>query len=723
MSGSEDSVMISYGDGGSINVQASLPSSSPGNGQIEHTNRLATVTLNSLLDSAVATRRHPFRAIVLLMGSSGHGKSTTINRLIGHNLLRVGRSELSSTTKDIERINVAVPSHPSSTSVTLSFDDTPGIGDTTNDDRATNSSLLRIYSNKHFTTKEGKVYPNIVLLVATWASITLDAHNAPQFTSALGKSMKQLYHSGLVDHERPNVIVVVTKSLSDWSQFEDLKTDREKDACWIKEAGDRQEIIVAIQRRLSPGLQPWKVVFIENLDTSFTKDGIDPRVRTHKFPVLPNREISHQNLFLAMRGLVEPADGALDITGLHALQVVSGADRLNVNSLAPPEILVHRSEAQSDKRVPSAPPASSAPSRPDRARELVELYLGVTFNSITGAFGRISVLEMTPEKILTTRVDSQFEDFRRVTLTDIAQTNRSFHIGGEVDVHAVAGAEFHYSGRSNSLSLDSYDDEVYDSRQVTKEARLTDLTPRLTPEFLDIIRQLPKWSMDSPEPYRDFFSMYGTHVISRIAMGGHVRVVLYDHHDIKNAGTRREGGVGMSAPGLEAVGLTAKASGAGSRDADSEHARARKHFTMTRCGGAGMAAELSNVLGKHFASVKHRVDSCPWPLGEVRTKWMEALKDDPEFLKHHKTTEYLPLFRLGGLNKQQKADLKEAYSDYRDSKSKAKPLEDPSPPYPTCSPKTVEIPRQKNKRSIGRAIKDFFSTRFKKSKESKQNHS
>ncbi|KAJ7831820.1 hypothetical protein B0H14DRAFT_3713066 [Mycena olivaceomarginata] len=636
------------------------------------------------------------------MGSTGHGKSTTINRLIGYNLLRVGTSELGSTTKDIERINVAVPraGPPSSPFVTLSFDDTPGIGDTTNDDRATNSSLLRIYSNKHFSTREGgKVYPNIILLVATWASIILDAYNAPhQFTSELGKSMNQLYHSGLYD---------------------DLKTDREKDACWMKEADEHQKIIVAIQRRLSPRLRPCKVVFIENLDTSFTEDGIDPRVRTHKFPVLPNGEISHQNLFPAMRGLIEPLNGALDITGLHALQVVSGADRLNANSIAPPEILVQRSEAQSDKRVPSAPPASSAPSRPDRARELVESYLGVTFNIITGDFGRNSVLEMAPEKILTSCVDSQLEDFRRVTSTDTAKTNRSSHIGGEVDVHAVAGAEFHYAGRSNSLSLDSYDDEVYDSRQVTKGARVADLIPRLTPEFLAVIQQLPKWSIDSPEPYRDFFSMYGTHVISRIAMGGHIRVVVHDHHDIRNAGTQRKGGVGMSAPGLEAAGVTVKASGVVSRDADSEHARARKHFTIRRCGGAGMAAELSNELGKHFASVKGRVDSCPWPLGGVRTKWMEALEDDPEFLKDHKTTEYLPLFRLGGLSGHQKADLKEAYSDYRDSKSQAKPPRDPPPPYPGHSPKTVEIPRQKSQRSVGRGIKDFFSTQFKKSKESK----
>ncbi|KAF7343721.1 hypothetical protein MSAN_01952400 [Mycena sanguinolenta] len=718
MSDGEDSVITGSEDGHSI---VSLPRGGPSERRTDHPNRHAAVTRTSLSNSGLISYRHPFRAIVLLLGASGHGKSTTINRLIGHNLLRIGRSEFGSTTKDIERVNIAVPGHRSSSPVTLSFDDTPGTDDTTNDDRATNSSLLRIYSTKHFTTSEGrKVYPNIILLVVAWASITLDAHNAPHFTSALGKSMNQLHLSGLVDHERPNVIVVVTKSLSDWSQFDDFKTAREKDAHWMEEAEKRREIIVDVQVRLFPRLRPWKVVFIENSDPSFTEDGIDPSVRKHKFPVLPNRELSHQNLFVAMRSLIAPVGGVPDITGLHALQVVTGADPLKTSSIPRPEILVHRSEAQQD--MPSAPPSSSTPVPPDRTRELVDSFLGVTFNSITGDFGRNGVLEMAPEKEKICRVDSQLEDFRRVSLTDKAQTNKSSHIGGEVDVHAIAGAEFHYAGWSNTLSLDSYDDEVYESRLVTKEACVRDLRPQLTHEFLSIIQQLPRWSIASQEPYREFFSMHGTHVILRMAMGGHVRVVVHDRRDIRNTGRQRGGGVTASAPGLEAVGVTAKASGAVSRDADSEHASTRVHFTINRCGGAAMAAELSNVLGAHFASVKNRVDSCPWPQGEVRTRWMEALKDDPEFLKDHRTTEYKPLWVLSGLSARQKEDLKAAF-EYLYSKSHPQPPEhssSPPPPYPEHScPKEAEMPRKKNKRSIGRAIKDFFSTPFKRSKESK----
>jgi hypothetical protein len=49
--------------------------------------------------AAREVRRHDQHAVILLVGQSGHGKSKTINRLLGHNLLHVGKSTLGSTTK------------------------------------------------------------------------------------------------------------------------------------------------------------------------------------------------------------------------------------------------------------------------------------------------------------------------------------------------------------------------------------------------------------------------------------------------------------------------------------------------------------------------------------------------------------------------------------------------------------------------------------------------
>lgn len=50
-------------------------------------------------EMAHGTGRHPSQAVVLLLGRSGHGKSKTINRLIGQNLLKFGQSASGSTTK------------------------------------------------------------------------------------------------------------------------------------------------------------------------------------------------------------------------------------------------------------------------------------------------------------------------------------------------------------------------------------------------------------------------------------------------------------------------------------------------------------------------------------------------------------------------------------------------------------------------------------------------
>ena len=49
--------------------------------------------------SSLAVGRHFDKAVILIMGTTGHGKSKTINRLVGHNLLEVGNNTSGSTTK------------------------------------------------------------------------------------------------------------------------------------------------------------------------------------------------------------------------------------------------------------------------------------------------------------------------------------------------------------------------------------------------------------------------------------------------------------------------------------------------------------------------------------------------------------------------------------------------------------------------------------------------
>jgi hypothetical protein len=222
--------------------------------------------------------------------------------------------------------------------VTIAFDDTPGYADTTYGDQDANTSFIRQYTQRYFQFAEDKphsrdrsfppavrhrTYPNVILLVAAWDSIKVDAHNEPKhFTSSVGKSMFNLMVSGLVDVVRTNVIVVVTKSMSYLDQFDDYESKEEKDTQWKIEAGRRRGIILELQRKTFPTSREWRVVFIEN--------GGGSNMRA-PYRTLPNGELSHQNLFEAICDVIAPPDqptGA-DVYGMHALRFLAGDEPLD----------------------------------------------------------------------------------------------------------------------------------------------------------------------------------------------------------------------------------------------------------------------------------------------------------------------------------------------------------------------------------------------------------
>jgi hypothetical protein len=212
--------------------------------------------------------------------------------------------------------------------ITVAFDDTPGLEDTTFEDRVANAALMSRYKEQYFGSS---TYPNIILLVAAWDSVTPDARNDPHhFTSAVGTTMHNLSLSGLVDERRPNVVIVVTQSLSFWDQFDDFDTTEEKNTQWKIAADIRRDIITDLQRKAFPGLPQWPIVFIEN------GGGLDMRI---PHPTLPNGELSHQNLFETIRTVIENPGPykSVDLAGSQALGVLSGAD---FTSHATTEILV-----------------------------------------------------------------------------------------------------------------------------------------------------------------------------------------------------------------------------------------------------------------------------------------------------------------------------------------------------------------------------------------------
>ncbi|KAJ7220961.1 hypothetical protein C8J57DRAFT_1393443, partial [Mycena rebaudengoi] len=529
--------------------------------------------------AAKRVRRNGRQAVILLAGHSGHGKSKTINRLVGQELLSVGRGTLGSTTKVIQRVQVHSTSKELSSEITVAFDDTPGLEDTTFEDRELNASLLHIYKRKYFPD----IYPNVILLVAAWDSVTPDAHNKPDhFTSAIGKTIYALYCSNLVDDERANIVVVVTKSKSSFHQFDDYKTPNEKNAQWQIEEGRRRGIITDLQRKLFPKSSPWEIVFIEN------GGGKD---MSAKFPVLPDGQLSHQNLYDAIQNIIKcpSADGSLDLVGIQALQVLTGAAPL-APSAKHPEVFVDTSMVKL-KEIPKPLPPSPREINEDLAMvDLASVYLGVTYDNARGTFGRTNVLEKE-ETVL--RPESKLDDFR--PMPNPFTSPRRHHYSSDWAFRAASAIP----KNPQFWILQCTTQVVVGHKKLSKD-------------MLNLIRRLPPWSPEEQPKYTQFFTNYGTHVLTQLVLGGTVRAIV---DSTKNG----------------------------------------QSVMIFRDGGASVAAELTVFLERCFPPSKWKATS---------DKWIEALKKEPVFCPDHELTNYTPIYELNGLTSAQQKSLEKGYRTY-----------------------------------------------------------
>ncbi|KAK7065104.1 protein hedgehog, partial [Favolaschia claudopus] len=396
-------------------------------------------------DSARKTGRHHEEATILLVGHSGHGKSKTINRLIGYSLLEVGRgnNNLGSTTKDVQRVKMPVPqSDPQQPPIILGLDDTPGYGDNTSEDRGTNLALIRLYQERFYSPSiriPWRRYPNVVLIVTSWNSLTIDAHNAPEkFTSPLGQSMFKVAQAGLVDPQRPNVIVVVTKSLSFMSEFDDYKTQAEKDEQWKIEAGRRRGIITDLQRKLFPKLAQWPIVFIEN--------GGGKHVH-HQYPMLPNGELSHQNLFEAIQCVIEGKgnEEASDLAGMQALQLLTGAEPFGKSFEPQKEILVDSTREQVSAVIEEPPISASKTQCSEQAQVLADQFLGVTYHPILGSYGRTTVLKLGASDVGFRKGHGAETYFTQIENLQEEKTATATRLGCDFDVPQLARLSAYYS--------------------------------------------------------------------------------------------------------------------------------------------------------------------------------------------------------------------------------------------------------------------------------------
>ncbi|KAJ7907605.1 hypothetical protein B0H13DRAFT_2273628 [Mycena leptocephala] len=616
--------------------------------------------------AAAVNRRDPQRAVLLLFGQSGHGKSKTINRLIGQDLLPIGESTLGSTTKVIQRVKVLSTNQDKSATVTVAFDDTPGLDDTTYLDRKTNAALMHRYKQKHFE----HIFPNVILLVASWDSLMLDApNNTSKFTSALGRSMYNLSRSGLVDNDRTNVLVVITKSLSSWDQFDDYNTPKEKNAQWCIEAGRRKGIVADLQRKIFPKSAPWETVFIENgggRDMSAT------------FPFLPDGQHSHQNLFNSIRNLMERTDpgpgGCGDLVGIQSLQVLAGAKPLRRSSKAEVENLVEQLPAEIAEQD-----SIEEESLEERIRQITDSYLGFTYDSKRGTFGRKSVLRLGDLPIQFIAPPNQDEEFMEKTASHRQYTSNVSRGGGE-------DLQSHYTSSYALRSAISGNSQQYSLHHIIQIAAVDPDRVEVSAEMRNIIARLPSFSpqSESERQYNQFFTDYGTHVATRLALGGVVRVII----DSKAQVTKKKTSHVMGNEGVV--------------NSTSERVAHGHRIMVFRDGGGSVAPALTTFLEHNFL---HNRNSPEWQ--QIRTKWIQDLEKDPVFCPDHPFTEYQPLYTVRGLTEAERKNLEDAYKLYVQTAASPHNENSSQNTEPSVGPiQSKLLPRRRNFLSVAKSLRD-----------------
>jgi hypothetical protein len=143
-------------------------------------------------------------------------------------------------------------------------------------------------------------------------------------------------------------------------------------------------------------------------------------------------------------------------------------------------------------------------------------------------------------------------------------------------------------------------------------------TLEFSQDIRDEIENLPKWSSESTDQYMRFFTKYGTHIVSKLALGGTLRVLVR-----------------------------------------SEDQGQRDNVMVFSDGAGAVASELTAVLEQKF---RHPLNPSDW--GSIRSRWIEELARDPVFCLDHKLTEYQPIYAVSSLKVAQKEDLQKAYKVY-----------------------------------------------------------
>ena len=236
---------------------------------------------------------------LLLVGSSGVGKSETINHLLNIGEER-GQFAKTSTTKSETRITsefLAFADDPNLEvkNLVLGIVDTPGFNDTD----GLKQDACNFYSIRKFYEGHPKLrgcFPNLIFVLVPATGTRIAGEN-----SNLSRSLRYLKELRLVDHHHPNVVAVLSFCCSiSWRKVE----------VWKEKMQNKKEVVQDVISDTLKVNAP--VVLLENhfKDEDLEKDG--------DFTKLPNGELQPKNLYDACQKVLRKNKDNLGLITFNA---------------------------------------------------------------------------------------------------------------------------------------------------------------------------------------------------------------------------------------------------------------------------------------------------------------------------------------------------------------------------------------------------------------------
>ncbi|XP_065650046.1 uncharacterized protein LOC100206774 isoform X7 [Hydra vulgaris] len=218
--------------------------------------------------------RCPFKTTCMLFGKSGVGKSSFINHLIGHDLLKT--NPLKSETRDIQEVVLSMKEPSLDVSnLQLTFVDTPGYFDKDGDKQdKRNYKALKEYREKNFKD----YYPNLIFIVIQGSDTRI-------LDGSLENFLKKLKKLDIVCPSYPNVICLFTHASSFLNDLKEIIEEKIKtviDLCF-----DMLEVKVS-------------VAYIENKYKDLKKQG--------EWTVLSDGTLQPFNVFECAKMLMKGTD-------------------------------------------------------------------------------------------------------------------------------------------------------------------------------------------------------------------------------------------------------------------------------------------------------------------------------------------------------------------------------------------------------------------------------